>query len=58
MFFGYNPAELRVSGGSETYQINEQLHRNNVRMIIVDPRHSDSMLGKEGSPHDLSKIVR
>lgn len=47
VFFGYNPAELRMSGGSETYQISEQLRRNKVRMIIIDPRYSDSMLGKE-----------
>ena len=47
VFFGYNPSELRMSGGSETYQISEQLHRRNVRTIFVDPRYSDSMLGKE-----------
>ena len=47
VFFGYNPSELRMSGGSETYQISEQLHRRKVRTIFIDPRYSDSMLGKE-----------
>ena len=47
VLFGYNPSELRMSGGSETYQFSEQLHRNHVRTIVVDPRYSDSMLGKE-----------
>lgn len=47
MFFGYNPSELCLSGGGETYQVSEWSRRNNVRMIFVDPRYSDSMLGKE-----------
>ena len=47
VFFGYNPAELRMSGGGETYNISEYLSRNKVRTIFVDPRYSDSMLGKE-----------
>lgn len=47
VFFGYNPSELRMSGGSETYQFSEWRRRNNVRTIIVDPRYTDSMLGKE-----------
>ena len=47
VFFGYNPSELRMSGGSETYQISERRRLNHVRTIFVDPRYSDSMLGKE-----------
>ena len=47
VFFGYNPAETRMSGGSETYQLAEWRRRNNVRTIFIDPRYSDSMLGKE-----------
>lgn len=47
VFFGYNPSETRMSGGSETYQIDEWRRRNNVRTIFIDPRYSDSMLGKE-----------
>ena len=47
VFFGYNPSELRMSGGGETYQVSEWSRRNRVRIIYVDPRYSDSMLGKE-----------
>ena len=47
VFFGYNPAETRMSGGGEIYQINEWRRKNNVKTIYVDPRYSDSMLGKE-----------
>lgn len=36
-----------MSGGGETYQISEWRRRNNVRTIFIDPRYSDSMLGKE-----------
>lgn len=45
--FGYNPAETRMSGGSEIYQYSEWQHRNKVRTICVDPRYTDTMLGKE-----------
>ena len=47
VFFGYNPSELRMSGGGESYQINERCRLGNVRTLYVDPRYSDSMLGKE-----------
>ena len=47
VFFGYNPSETRMSGGGETYQVSEWQRRNNVRMIYIDPRYTDSMLGKE-----------
>ena len=47
VFFGFNPAETRMSGGGEVFQINEWRRRNSVRTIYVDPRYSDSMLGKE-----------
>jgi DmsA/YnfE family anaerobic dimethyl sulfoxide reductase A subunit len=47
VFFGYNPCELRLSGGSETYQFSEWRRRNKVRTIIIDPRYSDTALGKE-----------
>lgn len=45
VFFGYNPSELRMSGGGETYQVGERLRLDSVRSIFVDPRYSDSMLG-------------
>ena len=47
VFFGYNPFELRMSGGGESYQISERCRLGNVRTVFVDPRYSDSMLGKE-----------
>lgn len=46
VFFGYNPSETRMSGGSETYQFSEWRRRNQTRTIFIDPRYSDSMLGK------------
>jgi DmsA/YnfE family anaerobic dimethyl sulfoxide reductase A subunit len=47
VFFGYNPSETRMSGGGETYQVSESTSGANTRTIFVDPRYSDSMLGKE-----------
>ena len=47
VMFGYNPAETRMSGGGEIHEhINAQRKRN-VRTIIIDPRYTDTMLGKE-----------
>ncbi|OED42985.1 dimethyl sulfoxide reductase subunit A [Endozoicomonas sp. (ex Bugula neritina AB1)] len=45
--FGYNPAETRMSGGGEVYEYTNALRKNNVRTIIIDPRYTDTMLGKE-----------
>ena len=47
VFFGYNPSELRMSGGSEAFQFQEWKKTSNSRTVFVDPRYSDSMLGKE-----------
>ena len=47
VFFGYNPSETRMSGGGETYQVAEWQRLGQARMIYIDPRYSDSMLGKE-----------
>ena len=47
VFFGYNPSELRMSGGGEAYQIGERRRLDSARTLFVDPRYSDSMLGKE-----------
>ena len=47
VFFGYNPSETRMSGGGETYQVSEWQRLGQARMIYIDPRYSDSMLGKE-----------
>lgn len=47
VMFGYNPGETRMSGGGEVYQIAEWQRRGHVRTIYIDPRYTDSMLGKE-----------
>lgn len=47
VFFGYNPAETRMSGGGEVYQIDEWRRSRHVRTIFIDPRYTDSMLGRE-----------
>ena len=47
VMFGYNPAETRMSGGGEIYEHAEAVRRKGVRTIIIDPRYTDTMLGKE-----------
>ena len=47
VFFGYNPAQTRMSGGGEVYQIAERMRADGVRTIFIDPIYTDSMLGKE-----------
>ncbi|GLP97064.1 dimethyl sulfoxide reductase subunit A [Paraferrimonas sedimenticola] len=46
----YNPSEIRQSGSGEGYDFLNQLEQNNgLEVIMVDPRYTDSMLGKENS---------
>ena len=47
VMFGYNPAETRMSGGGEIYEHTEAVRAKGVRTIIIDPRYTDTMLGKE-----------
>lgn len=47
VMFGYNPAETRMSGGGEIYDHVTAQRKKNVRTIIIDPRYTDTMLGKE-----------
>ncbi len=47
VMFGYNPAETRMSGGGEIFEYTELLRASGVRTIIIDPRYTDTMLGKE-----------
>ncbi len=47
VMFGYNPAETRMSGGGEIYEYTRTQRENDVRTIIIDPRYTDTMLGKE-----------
>lgn len=46
--FAYNPSEMRQSGSGEGYDFLVALKNNtNLKTIMVDPRYTDSMLGKE-----------
>lgn len=45
--FGNNPAETRMSGGGLTYYLAEAKARSNARMIVVDPRYTDTAGGRE-----------
>ena len=47
VMFGYNPAETRMSGGGEIYEHINAVKGGNVRTIIIDPRYTDTNLGKE-----------
>ena len=42
--FGNNPAETRMSGAGVVYQLSETRQRSQARMIVFDPRLTDSML--------------
>ncbi|MGR5140260.1 DMSO/selenate family reductase complex A subunit [Photobacterium sp. DNB23_23_1] len=47
VMFGYNPAETRMSGGGEIHEHISAQRKRNIRTIIIDPRYTDTMLGKE-----------
>ncbi|WP_411754573.1 DMSO/selenate family reductase complex A subunit [Serratia sp. (in: enterobacteria)] len=47
VMFGNNPAETRMSGGGITYQLEQARERSNARMIIIDPRYTDTAAGRE-----------
>ncbi|TDQ56652.1 anaerobic dimethyl sulfoxide reductase subunit A [Mesocricetibacter intestinalis] len=47
VLFGNNPAETRMSGGGLTYCIEQARERSNARMIIIDPRYTDTGAGRE-----------
>ncbi len=45
----YNPNEIRQSGSGEGYDFVKALERNpDLKIVMIDPRYTDSMLGKEG----------
>lgn len=44
VWFGYNPLEVRMSGGGETFVTQTTKKKSNVRTIVIDPRYSDTML--------------
>ena len=47
VMFGSNPAETRMSGGGVTYALEQARARSNARMIIIDPRYTDTAAGRE-----------
>ncbi len=47
VLFGNNPAETRMSGGGITYQLQQARERSNARMIVIDPRYTDTAAGRE-----------
>lgn len=47
VLFGNNPAETRMSGGGITYFLDQARERSNARMIIIDPRYTDTAAGRE-----------
>jgi Tat-targeted selenate reductase subunit YnfE len=47
VMFGNNPAETRMSGGGITYFLEQARERSNARMIVIDPRYTDTAAGRE-----------
>jgi Tat-targeted selenate reductase subunit YnfF len=47
VMFGNNPAETRMSGGGVTYYVEQARERSKAKMIVIDPRYSDTAAGRE-----------
>lgn len=47
VLFGNNPAETRMSGGGITYTIEQAKEKSNAKMIVIDPRYTDTGVGRE-----------
>lgn len=47
VFFGNNPAETRMSGGGNIHNYMETEKRSNTRIIVIDPRYTDTACGRE-----------
>ncbi|MGF1789857.1 DmsA/YnfE/YnfF family dimethyl sulfoxide reductase [Photobacterium profundum] len=45
--FGNNPAETRMSGGGVIHHFMEGKEKSNARMIVIDPRYTDTAGGRE-----------
>ena len=45
VFFGNNPAETRMSGGGSIRDLIESKQKSQVRIIVIDPRHTDTAAG-------------
>lgn len=52
VMFGHNIAETRMSGGGQFYETLQALEKSKARVIIIDPRRTDSVttLGAEWIP--------
>lgn len=47
VLFGNNPAETRMSGSGVTYYLSQARERSKARMIVIDPRYTDTAAGRE-----------
>lgn len=47
VMFGNNPGETRMSGGGVTYLLEQARELSNTRMIVIDPRYTDTAAGRE-----------
>ncbi|WP_127959763.1 DmsA/YnfE/YnfF family dimethyl sulfoxide reductase [Serratia microhaemolytica] len=47
VMFGNNPAETRMSGGGIVYQLEKARERSQAKMIVIDPRYTDTAAGRE-----------
>ncbi len=47
LFVGHNPSELRMSGSGQGFDFLNQKQTNNFKSIVIDPRYTDSTVGKE-----------
>jgi len=45
VFFGNNPAETRMSGGGTVRDLILARQKSGVRLIVIDPRHTDTAAG-------------
>lgn len=43
IFFGNNPAETRMSGGGQMYDLLNAKKRGKAKLIVIDPRHTDTV---------------
>ncbi|PKH60032.1 dimethyl sulfoxide reductase subunit A [Shewanella sp. Choline-02u-19] len=47
LMVGYNPSEIRMSGSGEAYDFLSLKQSKKFKTIIIDPRYTDSAVGKE-----------
>ncbi len=47
VYFGNNPANTRMSGGSDTYHYQWYKKQNSARTIVIDPQYTDTACGRE-----------